>query len=104
MSSCIPVNKTLIELISELLLKHGHPSPRDWERFVHPDAFISSDVGIQRFLINRYWREILGLMQEDTLQERQCLIDQGPIDDWLRLFEQGVIPCVMRNIQPKTKS
>lgn len=97
-------DKSLVEVISELLVKHGHPYPRDWEHYVHRDAFISPDVGIQRFLINRYWRELLGLLPENTLQVRQCLIDQGPIDDWLRLFEQGVIPCVMRNIQPKTKS
>ena len=104
MQSTEPVQKTLIEMISELLQKHGHPRPRDWEIFVHRDAHISTDLGIQRFLINRYWRENIGLLPENTLQVRQCLIDQGPIEDWLRLFEQGVIPCVMRNIQPKSKS
>ncbi len=99
-----PTDKRLVELISELLVKHGHPAPKEWEQYVHQDAFISPDLGIQRFLINRFWREFIGLMPENTFQIRQCLIDQGPIDDWLRLFEQGVIPCVMRNIQPNSKS
>lgn len=100
----IPEGKRLVQVISELLEKHGHPAPREWEAYVHQDAFISLDLGIQRFLINRYWRDIIGLFPENTLQVRQCLIDSGSFDDWLRLFETGVIPCVIRNIQPNNKS
>ncbi len=99
-----PEGKRLVQVISELFEKHGHPAPRAWEQFVHQDAFISLDFGIQRFLINRYWREVVGMYPENTLHVRQCLIDHGSIDDWLRLFEQGVIPCVMRNIQPRMTS
>lgn len=104
MDTGILEGKRLVQVISELLAKHNHPNPRDWEAFVHKDAFISPDPGIQRFLINRYWRETLGLYKENTLQVRQCLIDSGSFEDWLRLFEQGVIPCVLRNTLPKMPS
>ncbi len=101
MSGDMVQEKRLVDQISELLGKHGYPFPRDWHNFVHQDAFISQDQGIQRFLINRYWRDVIGLYNESTLDVRQCLIDHGSIDDWLRLFEQGVIPCIIRNTQPK---
>lgn len=103
-SANIPEGKRLVQVISELLEKHGHPASREWEASVHQDAFISLDRGVQRFLINRYWRDTIGLFSENTLQVRQCLIDSGSFEDWLRLFETGVIPCVIRNIQPKNKS
>ena len=96
--------KCLVQVITDLLRKHNHPAPSEWESQVHQDAFISPDQGIQRFLINRYWRQEIGLYNENTIAIRQYLIDQGSINDWLRLFEQGVIPCVIRNIQPRNKS
>lgn len=97
----LPEGKCLVNIVSEILAKHGHPNPTEWETLVHKDAFISPDQGIQRFLINRYWRELVGLFPENTIQVRHCLIDQGSIADWLRLFEQGVVPCIIRNIQHK---
>lgn len=100
-SISLPEGKCLVNIITEMLTKHGHPEPMQWEQFVHKDAFVSPDQGIQRFLINRYWRECVGLFPENTIQVRHCLIDQGSIADWLRLFEQGVIPCIIRNIQHK---
>jgi len=102
LSAQIPDGKSLVQVISELLAKHNHPRPRDWEVHVHRDAFITPDRGVQRFLINRYWHQEIGLYEENTMDVRMCLIDQGSIDDWLRLFEQSVIPCVIRNTQPKT--
>lgn len=104
LSENIPEGKSLVYVISELLAKHNHPAPRNWEAYVHRDAFDSHDRGVQRFLINRYWHQEIGLYDENTIDVRMCLIDQGSIDDWLRLFEQCVIPCVIRNTLPKTTS
>lgn len=97
-------NKNLVEHIVLILMKANHPQPDFWVNQVHPDVYITPDVNIQRFLINRFWRNYIGQFQENTLEVRHCLIDQGSIEDWLRLFEQGVAPCVMRNIPLRTSS
>lgn len=92
-----PVDNNLVGAISQLLAKHNHPHPTAWEARVHPDALTAPDVLIRRFLINRFWHHEIGQYNEDTLRVRHCLIDQGSVEDWLRLFEQGVIPCILRN-------
>lgn len=94
----------LTEIISDLLRKHNHPNPTQWALYVHKDAHESEDVNIQRFLINRYWREVIGMYPENTLSVRECLIDTGHIEDWIRLFETGVIPCILRNTLHRSTS
>lgn len=89
--------RNLVEEITELLTKHGHPSPKKWEEKLHPDAFSHPEINVRRFLINRYWHHEIGRYLEDTIPVRQYLIEQGSTADWLRLFENGVIPCVIRN-------
>lgn len=92
--------KSLVEQVSELLAKAGHGRPTDWVKGVHPDVHVTQDEGVQRFLINRYWRVQLGALAIDTMDVRYCLVDTGEISRWLSLFEQGVVPCVVENNLP----
>lgn len=50
---------------------------------------------VQRYLLNRYWA--LQLMQASrvSIDERYCLIPNGSLDDWKRLFETKVLPFVV---------
>ena len=89
-------NANLVDAITGLLAEYNHHNPKAWKNGLDPDAFTST-VEVQRFLINRQWRQILGnVTQESTMDARYCLVDEGPIKDWLRLFEDGVMPIVMK--------
>lgn len=94
------VNPELVPKITAILAEAGHPRPNDWEAKVHPDAHVVHDASIQRFLINRYWRETLGALPIDTMDIRYCLVEQGSTEDWLRLFKQGVVKCIVDNNIP----
>lgn len=93
------VNPGLVGKVTELLGMAGHPTPASWEAGVHPDAHVVCDDGIQRFLINRYWRETLGAMDADTINARYCLLNpkECSVEDWLRAFEEGVVKCIMEH-------
>jgi hypothetical protein len=54
----------------------------------------------QRFLLNRYWNLQL-LCVSQTVEERFCLIDNGSPEDWLRLFETKIVPCLIQHRLPK---
>ncbi len=90
----------LVAEVTLLLAKHGHPSPEAWKVLLPPVVF-SVDIMQQRFLINRTWTRILGagIGAVETIDARFCLVDQGPISDWLRLFESGVVPCILKHFQ-----
>jgi hypothetical protein len=90
-----PIN--VVQRITDLLMTHGHPRPTDWQGYLHPDAFVTNDPLIQRFLVNRAWRTIIGSVTEiDTMDIRYCLVDTGDIDRSIALFEEGVLPCILQ--------
>lgn len=90
----------LVNMVTDVLIKCGHTRPEDWKRGLHPDAINNSDMHAQRFLINRHWRVILGEIPE-SFDARFCLVDTGDLDDWLRLFETGVVPCILKHNLPR---
>lgn len=51
-------------------------------------------------LINRYWRDNLARCQRDTMDARTYLIDDCSFEDWLSLFERGVIPELLISDRP----
>lgn len=46
----------------------------------------------QRLLLNRYWNQQLLKCEANTISERCCLIPNGTIKDWLRLFQGKILP------------
>ena len=56
----------------------------------------------QRFLLNRYWNLQLLLVNDNTIEERFCLIPNGEYCDWLRLFKNKVLPCAIVNRLPRS--
>lgn len=56
----------------------------------------------QRVLMNRYFRtQMLSVREQDSINERSCLIDNGEFQDWMRLFEETVVPFLIQNCLPK---
>lgn len=87
----------LYQAITDLLRKHAHPRPEAWTLFLSPDAHSTSDLYMQRYYANRAWRNILEQVKDkSTMDERYCLVNNGLINDWVRLFEAGVIPCIIQ--------
>lgn len=87
----------LVYEVNNALSEAGHPNPAAWHSYVQSDVFGNADPFVQRFLINRAFRLILAEAQENTMNVRFCLVDNGELIDWLRLFKDQVIPCVQRN-------
>ena len=69
------------------------------------NPLISTTAGLpppyQRAYQNRYWNLQLMGLKENTIDVRFCLITEGTEEDWLRLFKQMVIPCIVRNELPR---
>ena len=95
---------TPVEAITALLLDAGHPDPDAWLTGVDPSVYNVTEASVQRFLINRYWRMQLQSLAEDTMDARYCLVDEQHIKtvDWLRIFKQGVLPCILKHQLPLT--
>lgn len=56
----------------------------------------------QRVLMNRFFRtQMLSVRECDSINERSCLIDNGEYQDWMRLFEETVVPFLIQNCLPK---
>jgi len=90
-------NTDLIKMVNDVLIKLGHQRPTDWMCHLHPDGLNTTDNKLLRFLINRAFRIILGsVSDENTMDARYCLVDTGEIKDWIRLFETGVAPTIVR--------
>lgn len=51
--------------------------------------------------LNQFWRVQLGLLNIDTSSARECLIDDISREDWLRLFNEHVIPIIIEADLPK---
>ena len=91
----------LISSVRSIMLNSGlgqKIDAYDNDRFIVEASGKTSDV--QRFLLNRYWNQQLMASEKQTIEERFCLIPNGTIDDWLRLFQAKVLPFVVENNLP----
>lgn len=93
-----------VESIVALLTGAGHPHPRRWleDLQLHPHAVDPSiEQGARRFLVNRYWRTIVGMVEnEDTTNARYCLMDSGAMFTWLLLFSDMMVPIIVKHDLP----
>lgn len=55
---------------------------------------------VQRFLLNRFWAMQLMSCPIVSVKERYCLIPNGEIEDWIRLFKMTILPFVLKNNLP----
>lgn len=97
----------VVQRITSALADAGHPNPDGWiSHLLEVQASYSepSTVEEQIFLVNRCWRQIIGLQVNDSSNVRYSLIDPPGVtpDDWWESFSKGVIPCVVANNLPHT--
>lgn len=91
-----PTDIDLVEQITQLLVSAGHPHPTAWQQRPQIQEAKPAHPKLQRFLINRYWRTVLGLCAENTTRERYCLIDTGSDEEYLKIFKEAVAPSIVK--------
>ncbi len=91
-------DKRLIEVITEALRVSGHPTPELW--LSHPFIVTASqaDCVMERIYVNRYWRQYLGALTIDTVMERYCLDDNAGDIQYIKNFNNVVIPTIINNL------
>jgi hypothetical protein len=53
----------------------------------------------QRHILNSYWNQQLLKCPEFTVNHRLCLVNDGEVEDWLRLFHGKIIPfCIDKRL------
>lgn len=92
-----PGDIDLVSEITNLLKVAGHSNPYKWQD--HPTVMeaLGAHPKLQRFLINRYWRIQLSNLAVSTTRERYCLIDTGEYTDYLKIFNDAIIPTIIKN-------
>ena len=56
---------------------------------------------IQRHFLNKFWGLQLVSAEDNSIEERSCLIPDGDVKDWLTLFRSNVVPFLIKNQLPK---
>jgi hypothetical protein len=91
-----------VDDITALLVEYGHPAPNNWLDNIDPRALDKNlPPEERRYHVNNQWQTILGLVtlergMEDTTKARFCLVPRGPLNVWLVLFKQTVLPVAIR--------
>lgn len=91
------------DLASELFSRLRHRSVGHAERFEtlfirqHPGWTFGPlpTLGIQMRAMNEFWRVQLGLLDQDTLHARSCIMDDLNVEDWLRNFERHILGVIL---------
>ena len=91
------VDRCLVREITDLFASMGHTNPQRWLESVDALSTLrNSPSHLQRFLINRHWRVVLGLQDRSTEAERYHLFDDGDdVDVWLKVFANNVAPTIV---------
>lgn len=95
-----------IDLIAEvrsLLINSGVPAEGiiSFDENNHIIDALDKNPEVQRFFLNRYWNIQILNCQQFSIEERYCLIPNGEVSDWLRLFKDKVLPFIVANKLPK---
>ncbi len=93
----------LVELVRSMLINAGKTlqiiDAFDNHHFILSAKGKNSDV--QRHYLNRYWHLQLVSVTANSTQERFCLVPNGSISDWIRLFEAKIMPFITEHDLPR---
>lgn len=100
------VNIDPVSIVTQLLTEDNHPNPTAWLQYLHPNAGDPNmPAEAKRVLVNQAWRMIFGNYSLDTgintEHPRYCLVDQGPLNVWLVLFYQSILPAIVEHKLPR---
>lgn len=91
---------TLVEQIHGLIAQHDlKQANRFRKHFNNTQALNVFSIGVLNSL-NRYWRLELGGIAKDTIDERECLVDNVDESVWLHNFATTVLPTIVSHRLP----
>lgn len=93
----------LVNLVRDILRESGlgMQVQAAYDVNTHIQQAIGKNMEAQRYLLNRYWNLQLLSCSDTSFEERYCLIPNGKIEDWVRLFKAKIIPFCIKNNLPK---
>lgn len=94
--------------ITSVFENHGQADPAAWLKYLSATEVTeiergieTGDIGYQRFVINRFFRNLFGKLTLDkgvnTYDARWCLFDQDTIENWISHFNGAPAKCVIAN-------
>ena len=89
----------LARVVTDVLGKHSAAAAAEWSR-QYEEYNRAYQEQNELSLINRFWRIQLGRIGVSTISERECLIDNIAVEDWLFHFERSVVPMIIANGLP----
>lgn len=98
-----PEELDLIAAVRTILVNSG--LAKEVEQSYDSNKYINDGLHLnplgQRFLLNRFWNlQLLRIPDCNTVEQRFCLIEDGSPEDWLRLFETKIVPCLIQHRLP----
>jgi len=102
-----PNDTDLVQECNKILIKHGLGTQSEQVFLQDEDIKRALDLHSegQRYFINRFWTlQLMSLVGVNTMNERWCLVPKGDIKDWLRLFEDSIVPTLINHQLPKALS
>jgi hypothetical protein len=91
-----PDDVDLVRVVRELLIGVGQaPKIHLFEQNDRIQEATNKRPKVQRYLMNEYWSLQIMKMPVNSIDIRYCLVNNGTIDDWIRLFRDKVLPFIM---------
>ncbi len=93
-----PQDPDLVAELTKLFSELGHPNPQGWQAGSNIQEAIPAAPKLQRFLINRHWRIVLGRQPFSTTAQRFCLQDSDCTnEEFVRVFTTEVAPTIVKH-------
>lgn len=93
----------LVSLVRNMLINSGKSNEVinafDNHHFIN--TVKDKNAEVQRQYLNRYWHLQLVSVSANSSNERFCLVPNGSISDWIRLFEAKILPFIIEHDLPK---
>ena len=91
------MSENIVTALDDMIAQRNPGAANRFARKFHCN---SSDSNTQVSELNRFWRDQLSLLHISTISARTCLVDDIAPSDWLRHFEQLVLPIVVQHDLP----
>lgn len=55
---------------------------------------------VQRYMLNKFWNLQLMMFASESINERFCLVPNGHVEEWMKLFKTSVLPFLVAKRLP----
>ncbi len=65
------------------------------DKYIQENGISNKKPNVQRFYLNKFFNYQLLIYPANSSEQRFCLINDGTVEDWLRLFKSKIIPFLL---------